>query len=106
MAKSDPDAAARARQRRVQDGEQRDGQDNESRSAAIWSRPAGPARMLRLKQVIERTELGKTTIYKLQKQGRFPRSVPMMNRSVRWIESEIEEYLASRVRARDQSGVS
>jgi prophage regulatory protein len=105
MAKSDPDATARARRERVQDGEQRYGQDNESRSAAIWSRPTGPARMLRLKQVMERTELGKTTIYKLQKQGCFPRSVPMMNRSVRWIESEIDEYLASRARARDRPGI-
>jgi len=105
MNKSDPDATARARQKRVQDGEQRDGQDNESRSAAIWSRPTGPTRMLRLKQVMEKTELGKTTIYKLQKQGRFPRSVPLTNRSVRWIESEVEEYLASRARARDQPGI-
>ncbi|MFL6602741.1 MAG: helix-turn-helix transcriptional regulator [Steroidobacteraceae bacterium] len=105
MAKIDSDATACARRERVQDGEQRGGQNNESTSAALWSRPTGPVRMLRLKQVMEKTELGKTTIYKLQKQGCFPRSVPMMNRSVRWIESEIEEYLASRARARDQRGI-
>jgi prophage regulatory protein len=57
--------------------------------------------MLRLSQVMERTELRKTTIYKLQKQGHFPRAVSLTGHSVRWIESEVEEWLVGRRRARD-----
>jgi prophage regulatory protein len=51
--------------------------------------------MLRLSQVIERTQLGKTTIYALQKSGRFPHSVILTANSVRWIEAEVEDWLAS-----------
>jgi prophage regulatory protein len=68
---------------------------------ARQSRVAGQLRMLRLAQVMDRTELRKTTIYKLQKLGHFPKSVPLTGHSVRWVESEVEEWLASRKRARD-----
>ena len=63
--------------------------------------PLDPTRMLRLSQVMERTELRKTTIYKLQKEGRFPRAVPLTGHSVRWIESEVEQWLIGRKKARD-----
>jgi prophage regulatory protein len=63
-------------------------------------RATGPMRMLRLTQVIERTELRKTTIYKLQKLGRFPKAVPLTGHSVRWIESEVDDWLASRASSR------
>lgn len=66
----------------------------------LVARAAGPMRMLRLTQVIERTELRKTTIYKLQKQGRFPKAVPLTGHSVRWIESEVENWLADRASSR------
>ena len=63
---------------------------------ARW--PSGGAtRMLRLSQVIERTQLGKTTIYALQKSGRFPHSVMLTANSVRWIEAEVEAWLANHV---------
>ena len=61
---------------------------------------APPTRMLRLSQVIERTGLGKTSIYGLQKSGRFPHSVTLSPNSVRWIEAEIESWLASRAATR------
>jgi prophage regulatory protein len=50
--------------------------------------------MLRLAEVIERTKLGKTTLYALQKSGKFPHSVPLTANSVRWIEAEVEAWLA------------
>jgi prophage regulatory protein len=56
--------------------------------------------MLRLSQVIERTQLGKTTIYALQKSGRFPRSVMLTANSVRWIEAEVEDWLANHIAER------
>jgi prophage regulatory protein len=66
----------------------------------VVPRATGAMRMLRLTQVIERTELRKPTIYKLQKQGRFPMSVPLTGHSVRWIESEVENWLADRASSR------
>jgi prophage regulatory protein len=56
--------------------------------------------MLRLSQVIERTQLGKTTIYALQKSGRFPHSVMLTANSVRWIEAEVEDWLANHITER------
>jgi prophage regulatory protein len=70
---------------------------------ARW--PSGGAtRMLRLSQVIERTQLGKTTIYALQKSGRFPHSVMLTANSVRWIEAEVEDWLANHITDRAPPG--
>jgi prophage regulatory protein len=62
---------------------------------------AGYVRMLRLVQVLEITGLGKTTIYQLQKGGRFPKGVPMTSHSVRWVEEEIRTWVTQRIHARD-----
>jgi prophage regulatory protein len=59
-----------------------------------------PTRMLRLSQVIERTGLGKTKIYELQNAGLFPMKVHLTPTAVRWIEGEIEAWLAAHARAR------
>ncbi len=62
--------------------------------------PRNPIRMLRLSQVVERTGLGKTTLYELQKEGRFPRSVHLTGYSVRWIEAEVDTWLMQQAQAR------
>ncbi|MDB6106437.1 MAG: transcriptional regulator [Gammaproteobacteria bacterium] len=62
--------------------------------------PGTATRMLRLSQVIERTQLGKTTIDALQKSGKFPHSVTLTANSVRWIEAEVEDWLANQVAER------
>jgi len=83
-----------AREQRISRGE---------RAAAPPSEPTNertPIRMLRLSQVVEKTGLGKTSIYELQKQGRFPRSVNLTGHSVRWIEAEIEAWLTRQAQAR------
>jgi prophage regulatory protein len=54
----------------------------------------------KLSQVAERTALGKTSIYDLQKEGRFPRSVHVTGHSVRWIEAELEMWLERQAQAR------
>jgi prophage regulatory protein len=59
-----------------------------------------PIRMLRLSQVIERTGLGKTSIYELQKNDRFPRSVHLTSHCVRWIDAEVETWLMQQALAR------
>ena len=56
-----------------------------------------PIRVLRLAQVIDMTGLGKTKIYELQAEGRFPMSVRITEHSVGWVEQEVQAWLASRV---------
>jgi prophage regulatory protein len=76
------------------------GAETPSTTAPARLPSGGATRMLRLSQVIERTQLGKTTIYALQKSGRFPHSVILTANSVRWIEAEVEDWLASHVAER------
>src|ERR1700722_19264735 len=64
-------------------------------AAPPCSEPIG-FRMLNLGEVIQQTGLKKTTIYKLQKLGRFPKSVRMTDHCVRWIESEVRNYISTR----------
>jgi prophage regulatory protein len=83
-----------ARDQRISKGE---------RAATLLSEPTTerpPIRMLRLSQVIDRTALGKTSIYELQKQGRFPRSVNLTGHCARWIEAEVELWLTRQAQAR------
>lgn len=61
--------------------------------------PAGPIRMLRLRQVCEVTGLGKTMIYELQAQDDFPKRVHLTACSVGWVESEVQAWLARRISA-------
>lgn len=64
------------------------------------SRPRG-RRILRLAQVIDRTGLSRSKIYKDMILGRFPRVVKLGAKSVGWIESEIDAYVDALIAARD-----
>ncbi|MCU0670974.1 MAG: AlpA family transcriptional regulator [Myxococcota bacterium] len=59
-----------------------------------------PRRLLRLPEVIERTGLSRTSIYRAMQAGEFPRAVPLYRRGVAWPESEVEGWIASRLTAR------
>ena len=65
------------------------------------------AAFLRRKQVEARTGLSRSTIYQYIKDGVFPKPVPLGPRAVGWLESEVSEWIAERVKmARDgNSGV-
>lgn len=53
--------------------------------------------ILRRKQVEQRTGLSRSTIYLRVAQGTFPKAVSLGARAVGWLESEIDEWLNSRV---------
>ena len=55
--------------------------------------------ILRRKQVEARTGLSRSTIYARIAQGTFPAQVSLGSRAVGFIESEISEWLASRIAA-------
>ncbi len=53
--------------------------------------------ILRRKQVQERTGLSRSTIYLRIAHGEFPKAVSLGARAVGWLESEVDEWLNSRV---------
>lgn len=56
------------------------------------SENAAPRRMLNEKQVLQIVPVGRTTLYRMEKAGRFPRSTYISpNRRV-WFEDEIIEW--------------
>ena len=56
-------------------------------------------RLLRRKEVETRCGIARTTIYRLMRCGQFPEPLKVGPRAVRWLESEIETWLAERPRA-------
>ena len=58
-------------------------------------------KILRLGAVIESTGLARSTIYKLVGSGGFPKPVPLVGRSVGWVESEVQEWIKDRIAQRD-----
>ena len=49
-------------------------------------------------QVCERTTLGKSSIYELVKQGRFPKPVRLMAHASRWVRADVDAWVQSRIR--------
>ncbi|MBM7038070.1 AlpA family transcriptional regulator [Vibrio ulleungensis] len=50
-------------------------------------------RFLKLKEVIKKTALSRSAIYRKMDEGSFPKSVSLGDRAVAWIESEVEEWM-------------
>ena len=59
-------------------------------------------RDLRLKEVLLKTSLGKTSLYMLIKGSDFPKPIHLGLRAVGWLESEIEAWIQGKVESRDQ----
>ena len=53
-------------------------------------------RVIRLKEVIHRTGLGRSTIYRWMGEGKFPKSIKLGGHSVAWIEQDIDRWLTER----------
>lgn len=58
-------------------------------------------RIIRLREVIYSTGLARSTIYKYIGDGTFPKSVSLGDRSVGWIETEVQEWILARIEERD-----
>lgn len=57
------------------------------------------AQILRLTQVKSLTGLSKTSLYQLIKQGKLKKPIRLGVRSVGWLQTDIEEFIAERVKA-------
>lgn len=58
-----------------------------------------PVRLLRRAEVEHRTAMSKSTMYAAIANREFPEPVKTGRQSVRWIESEIDDYLTAQVLA-------
>lgn len=57
-------------------------------------------RILRMKQLIERTQLSRATLYGLMgSDPTFPRKIKLTARTVGWLETEVDAWIASRALA-------
>lgn len=58
-------------------------------------------RILRMKQLIERTNLSRATLYVLMsKDASFPRKIKLTERSIGFLESEVDEWIEARAQLR------
>jgi len=54
-------------------------------------------RILRLPKVLDRTGLGRSTIYAYIASGKFPKPIPLGPRAVGWNEAEVDEWLIQKI---------
>jgi prophage regulatory protein len=59
-------------------------------------------KLLRQKKVLEMTGLKRSSLYNYIALGLFPKPVALGRRAVAWVESEIVEWIESRIRERDE----
>ncbi len=61
-------------------------------------------RMLRLPEVVNRTALSRSQIYRLIELGTFPRQIQLGERAAGWVEEEVDGWLRERIeRSRKQT---
>ena len=60
-------------------------------------------KLIRIKAVLDLTGLSKSYIYQLAGEGLFPKSVQLVpgGSSVSWVESEVLDWIDSRIQERD-----
>jgi prophage regulatory protein len=56
-------------------------------------------RLLRRREVEERTGLSRSTIYEWMRTGQFPRPIALGTRSVRWQQHDVDAWIAERTAA-------
>ena len=59
-------------------------------------------RIIRLSEVLANTGLARSTVYKYVAEGCFPKPVSLGDRAVGWVESEVQDWVLSRIEERDR----
>lgn len=62
-------------------------------------------KILKLPEVISATALSRSSIYAYISKGAFPKPIPLGEKSVGWISSEITTWISDRAALRDTAGV-
>jgi prophage regulatory protein len=61
------------------------------------------SRLMRLKEVIQVTGMSRSSIYCRINEGKFPAAVSLGERSVAWVEEEVQGWITSKIRKRNDS---
>lgn len=75
-------------------------QDDGCRTSTVTSPPTAATphqRILRLPEVCALTGLGRSFIYQLQAEGRFPQRIKLGARAAGWVEEEVQMWLGDRI---------
>lgn len=64
-------------------------------------RPKAPTRLLRLPEVTRLTGYSRDSVYRLAREGKFPRRIALSERASRWREDEILAWIEARTAERD-----
>lgn len=54
-------------------------------------------RLIRMKEVIHLTGLSRPSVYRFMKEGAFPNSIDLGERSVAWVEEEVLEWVEHKI---------
>lgn len=57
--------------------------------------------LIKLNNVIAITGVSRSHIYALAQKGQFPKPVKLTERSSAWVESEVQDWIESRIAQRD-----
>jgi len=58
--------------------------------------------LIKRREVLARTALANSTLYRLMKDGTFPQSVQIGPRSVAWVEDEVDQWIQQRIESAHQ----
>ena len=69
--------------------------------------PINKSTLLRIGKVAEACSISRAYIYQLSKAGKFPKPVKLIEegKAVAWVAKEIEEWIDSRIAARDEEKI-
>ena len=59
--------------------------------------------ILRIKDIINKTGLSRSSVYRLAQAGEFPKPIKLSERSSGWLESEVNNWIDSRIEQRDRA---
>lgn len=58
-------------------------------------------RLIRLKEVMQVTGLGRSTVYKYIAEEAFPKPVSLGGRCVGWVEDEVQDWVVAKIQERN-----
>lgn len=58
-------------------------------------------RLIRVNEVVNKVGKSRPAIYKMIRAREFPGPIPVSSRTVAWLESEVDEWIQSRIDMRD-----
>ncbi|NOJ11286.1 helix-turn-helix transcriptional regulator [Vibrio splendidus] len=67
--------------------------------------PPTTSRLMRLKEVTQITGISRSSLYKYLNEGKFPRPVSLGARSVAWVDHEIQAWITTKMKQRNNKAI-